>query len=61
VTRCLAAWTQLFGFVSFELFGHLVGVVDGEAAFDRVAADVGAFVGFDEGSRAPEHRPPPRA
>jgi hypothetical protein len=46
VTRCLAARTQLFGFVSFELFGHLVGAVDGGAVFDRVAEDVGAFVRF---------------
>jgi AcrR family transcriptional regulator len=27
VVRALMAWTQLFGTVSFELFGHLVGIV----------------------------------
>ena len=26
--RALAVWTQLFGMVSFELFGHFHGVVD---------------------------------
>jgi AcrR family transcriptional regulator len=45
--RALAAWTQLFGFISFELFGHLVGVVeDLDAVFDQAVTDVGAFVGL---------------
>jgi len=45
--RALAAWTQLFGFISFELFGHLVGVVeDLDAIFDQAVTDVGAFVGL---------------
>ncbi|MEV6699357.1 TetR/AcrR family transcriptional regulator [Streptomyces sp. NPDC051453] len=28
MSRALIAWTQLFGMVNFELFGHLVGSVD---------------------------------
>ncbi|GAA5129320.1 TetR/AcrR family transcriptional regulator [Haloechinothrix salitolerans] len=28
LARALVAWTQLFGMVSFELFGHLVGSAD---------------------------------
>jgi AcrR family transcriptional regulator len=28
VVRALMAWTQLFGIVSFELFGHMVGVLE---------------------------------
>jgi AcrR family transcriptional regulator len=47
VVRALAAWTQLFGFISFELFGHLVGVVeDCDAIFDQAVTDIGAFVGL---------------
>ena len=42
----IGAWTTLFGTISFELFGHLVGSVsDYEAYFDQVvirqAADLG--------------------
>lgn len=45
--RALIAWTQLFGMVSFELFGHFVNVVDdNEAFFDQALRLVGAFVGF---------------
>ena len=45
--RALAAWTQIFGFISFELFGHLVGVVeDLDAVFDQAVTDIGAFVGL---------------
>jgi AcrR family transcriptional regulator len=44
--RAVAAWTELFGLISFELFGHLVGVVaDRDAFFDaairRTAHDLG--------------------
>ncbi|TCP41124.1 TetR family transcriptional regulator [Tamaricihabitans halophyticus] len=31
--RLLSAWTQLFGAISFELFGHYVGSVDPSADF----------------------------
>ncbi len=47
IVRALVAWTQLFGLVSFELFGHFVGVVeDAEALFDQAVTDMGAFVGI---------------
>ncbi len=47
VARMLLAWTQLFGMLSFELFGHLVGSVDDNAAFfDYAAAAMGRFVGL---------------
>ena len=38
--RLLGAWTQLFGLVSFELFGHTHGVIEDHDAFfeDRVEA-----------------------
>jgi AcrR family transcriptional regulator len=46
VARALVAWTQLFGLVSFELFGHLVGVADPDLLFDEAVAQVGAFLGL---------------
>jgi AcrR family transcriptional regulator len=47
VIRSLVAWTQLFGFISFELFGHLVGAVEkGDAIFDAAVEQMGAFVGL---------------
>jgi AcrR family transcriptional regulator len=47
VVRTLTAWTQLFGFVSFEVFGRFVGVVeDCDALFEQAVTDVGAFIGF---------------
>jgi AcrR family transcriptional regulator len=52
VVRALTAWTQLFGSVSFELFGHLDGVVeDTDALFDQAVTDVGAFVGITRSVR----------
>ena len=48
VTRSLIAWTELFGLISFELFGHLEGsVTDYDAFFDRAIELIGRFVGFD--------------
>ncbi len=39
VGRSLMAWSSIFGVISFELWGHLVGTVsDHEAYFDGVAA-----------------------
>jgi len=59
VIRALAAWTQLFGFVSFELFGHLVGVVeDVDAVFDQAVTDMAAFVGINPSGRAVRARRP---
>jgi len=47
VVRALVAWTQLFGMVSFELFGHFVNVVDdNEAFFDQALRLIGSFVGL---------------
>jgi hypothetical protein len=40
------AWTQLFGSVSFELFGHHVGRRNAGPLFDEAVMDVGAFVGI---------------
>jgi AcrR family transcriptional regulator len=52
VVRALTAWTQLFGFVSFELFGRLAGVVeDPGAVFDQAVSDIGAFVGIAKSAR----------
>jgi hypothetical protein len=66
IIRALVAWAQLFGSVSFELFGHLVGVVeDAGALFDQGVTDMGAFVGISMPKRTghgqPERRPPRRA
>ena len=33
LARALSAWTQLFGMVSFELFGQLAGVAGPADAF----------------------------
>ncbi|MDO9380673.1 MAG: TetR/AcrR family transcriptional regulator [Nocardioidaceae bacterium] len=42
VLDVLAAWTTLFGTVSFELFGHYVGSVqDADAWFDHVTCSLG--------------------
>lgn len=35
----LVAWTQLFGLLSFEVFGQTRGIVDDHEAFFRAAAD----------------------
>jgi AcrR family transcriptional regulator len=45
--RTLTAWTTIFGTISFELFGHLVGSVsDYEAYFDQVVARLAADLGL---------------
>jgi AcrR family transcriptional regulator len=47
MARGLIAWTQLFGMVSFELFGQLVGSVDPADAFFGYAVDqMGDYVGL---------------
>ena len=47
VGRALMAWTQLFGAVSFELFGHYVGTVRRPAAmFDLMTAEMADLVGL---------------
>ena len=45
--RALIAWTQLFGMISFELFGQLVGSADPADDFFGYAVDQMAdFVGL---------------
>jgi AcrR family transcriptional regulator len=39
VARTMIAWTQLFGMISFELFGQLVGSADPADAFFSYAVD----------------------
>jgi AcrR family transcriptional regulator len=47
VIRALVAWTQMFGMVSFELFGHFANVIDDhEAFFDQALRLIGAFIGL---------------
>jgi AcrR family transcriptional regulator len=47
IVRGLMAWTQLFGLISFELFGHLVGsVADYDVLFDESVSKMAEFVGF---------------
>ncbi|GDY33074.1 TetR/AcrR family transcriptional regulator [Gandjariella thermophila] len=47
LARALIAWTQLFGMVSFELFGQLVGDVDPSDEFFAHAVDhMADFVGL---------------
>ena len=54
VIRSLAAWTQLFGSVNFEVFGRLADIVeDVDALFDQSVRDMGAFVGLVDLIRPP--------
>jgi AcrR family transcriptional regulator len=47
LTRGLIAWTQLFGMISFELFGQLVGSVDpSDEFFSHASAQMAEFVGL---------------
>lgn len=47
VVRALVSWTQLFGLVSFELFGHLVGsVTDYDAFFEQSCTVMAQFLGL---------------
>lgn len=48
VVRAVIAWTQLFGMVSFELFGQFVGSFEpADALFDYAVAQLAAFVGLE--------------
>jgi hypothetical protein len=50
VTRALIAWTQLFGMISFELFGQLVGSVDpSDGFFANATEQMAQFVGLSPG------------
>ena len=47
LVRCVIAWTQLFGMISFELFGQFVGSFEpADALFAHAAAQSAAFVGL---------------
>jgi AcrR family transcriptional regulator len=47
IIRAVVAWTQLFGMVSFELFGRFVDIVDDpDAMFDQAVDDMIAFLGI---------------
>jgi AcrR family transcriptional regulator len=50
MVRGVIAWTQLFGMVSFELFGQLVGSVDpSDAFFAEAVEQMADFVGIPAG------------
>ncbi|MCF6509839.1 TetR/AcrR family transcriptional regulator [Blastococcus sp. MG754426] len=45
--RALLAWSAVFGTISFELFGHLVGsVLDTDRWFDRAMGELAAGLGL---------------
>jgi AcrR family transcriptional regulator len=47
VVRAVIAWTQLFGMISFELFGHFHSVIElVEPVFERALLETGRVVGF---------------
>lgn len=51
LARGVAAWTQLFGMVSFELFGHLVGSADpADAFFAHTVEEMADFLGLPPSS-----------
>jgi AcrR family transcriptional regulator len=47
LVRAVIAWTQLFGMISFELFGQFVGSFEpAEALFEHAVAQLMTFVGL---------------
>jgi hypothetical protein len=47
LNRAIVAWAQLFGLISFELFGQLVGSVDpSDEFFDHAIGHLCDFVGL---------------
>ncbi len=47
LVRAVIAWTQLYGMISFELFGQLVGSFEpADALFAYMVAQLTAFVGL---------------
>jgi AcrR family transcriptional regulator len=47
IIRSLTAWTQLFGAVSFEVFGRIADIVeDIDAVFDQSVRDMRVYVGI---------------
>jgi AcrR family transcriptional regulator len=63
VVRAVLAWTQLFGMLSFELFGHFHRVLeDVGPVFERSLLETGRLVGFpDPGSGPPRRTTAPAA
>ncbi|MGI8336107.1 TetR/AcrR family transcriptional regulator [Actinomadura scrupuli] len=54
LARCAIAWTQLFGMISFELFGHLVGSVDpADEFFAHAVEQMADLVGLPAGTSLP--------
>lgn len=50
LTRTLVAWTQLYGMISFELFGQFVGSVDpSEYFFEHTTGQMADFIGLPGG------------
>ena len=48
LVRAVIAWTQLFGMISFELFGQFAGSFDpADALFAHAVSCLAAFVGFE--------------
>jgi AcrR family transcriptional regulator len=61
--RAVAAWTQLFGIISFELFGHFHRVIDEVSpVFERALLEMGRVVGLPlpatDGGRCPDRHSP---
>jgi hypothetical protein len=47
LVRAVIAWTQLFGMLSFELFGQFVGSFEpADSLFAHAAADLATYVGL---------------
>ena len=47
LVRAVIAWTQLFGMISFELFGQFVGSFEpADAFFGHAAQQLAAFAGL---------------
>lgn len=56
LARAIIAWTQLYGMISFELFGHLVGSVDpSEDFFAHATEQMADFIGLPRRRRGDRH------
>ena len=54
VVRAVLAWTQLFGMISFELFGHFQRVIDDVGpVLERTLLETGRLVGFPDPESGP--------
>ena len=50
IARAMVAWTQLFGMISFELFGHLAGSADpADEFFAHAVEQMADFIGLPDG------------